>query len=449
MKRFASSRPPPTMGKQILDYLNHLFIDGFLSPMSYVKQLLATVFLFIIIFLYFITAFIVNFLQLINFLLLESVLPNLRRVINNHLQDIVLSSLIYLFEWQCDIRFTVAFDSPSTARTFGRDQAALLVVNHSFQLDVLFFWFCSQMFGHLGSVKGFTKKSLRWMPISGWLFFFNDSIFLERDNWEHDQHVIQTGMDKLRTYTNPFLLIIAPEGTRFTEEKYQNAVKYTREHGNIPSMFKHHLLPRIKGFAATVEKIRQTTNKRYEIYNMELISSRVDNDSVFEPTLSNFIRGRSFCVDCYIEKIKPEDLPPANQQNVTETDYSESLYRIFARKDEIKEYYRIHGKVPQSVKVQRRQSFGRTFKFFFYDVLLSGSLIWTTLRYAHQSDSIILKISVWTIIVAVYGAIYVAFRMMKVSNYGTEDLNDGSGSSSDDKDAVVDLKQEKSDEKKE
>jgi len=98
------------------------------------------------------------------------------------------------------------------------------------------------MTGHLGGAKGFAKAALRRMPIVGRLFVYSDTIFLQRQ-WDEDRDAIERGLDVLQSYTVPYLLILAPEGTRYTEEKYQNSLKYVKEH-KIGYEPKYHLLPR-------------------------------------------------------------------------------------------------------------------------------------------------------------------------------------------------------------
>jgi len=55
------------------------------------------------------------------------------------------------------------------------------------------------------------------------------------------------------------------EGTRFTPTKHAASVKFASERGIVP--LKHHLIPRTKGFTASLPHLRE---KCPALYNIQL-----------------------------------------------------------------------------------------------------------------------------------------------------------------------------------
>lgn len=79
-------------------------------------------------------------------------------------------------------------------------------------------------------------------------------VFLSR-NWDKDKVAIaQTFRHLKEDPTTPFWLLSHPEGTRFSPKKLEECNNFAREHGH-PEL-KHCLLPRTKGFVATVNGLR-------------------------------------------------------------------------------------------------------------------------------------------------------------------------------------------------
>ena len=66
------------------------------------------------------------------------------------------------------------------------------------------------------------------------------------------------GLDQLFNYQDKILLLFFPEGTRFTEKKYETSMKYASDKGL--QTYKYHLLPRIKGFAYTIRHMKKKRN---------------------------------------------------------------------------------------------------------------------------------------------------------------------------------------------
>ena len=239
------------------------------------RKLLKILFLSVVAFLSFITSLLANFLQLVNYLLFHHTYPNIGRYINRHLQDIILSrkcclnsinnfdfdcmkfcfglEVTTILEWHCGVRFRVFYANKETKDLFGTEHS-LVIGNHCFQIDAMFYWLSCQVTRTLGNAKAYAKSDLRWMPILGWVFYFGEFIFLKR-NWKEDQKNIGPSLSRLMEHPYPIVLLILPEGTRFTPEKYLAGKAFAKEH-NIPFNIKHHLLPRVKGFTNSLRYLQ-------------------------------------------------------------------------------------------------------------------------------------------------------------------------------------------------
>lgn len=113
-------------------------------------------------------------------------------------------------------------------------------------------------------------------------------------------------------------MLLFPEGTRFTDKKHKASLDFAKEK-NLPEL-KYHLLPRTKGFIASLPSMR---GKVPAIYDCELAFKTSDPVS---PTMTNLLFGRPVTAHMYFKRIPLEDLP-------TETAEQEKFLRdMFIRK---------------------------------------------------------------------------------------------------------------------
>ncbi|ESO92252.1 hypothetical protein LOTGIDRAFT_121393 [Lottia gigantea] len=196
----------------------------------------------------------------------------------------------------------------------------LVVMNHKYDIDWLMTWILAERFGMLGNCKIYGKEMLKYVPLIGWAWYFNESIFLKRD-WESDKKTIEADLKKLTDYPDGFWCLLFPEGTRFTEEKYQSSLEVSRSRG-YPDM-KHHLLPRPKGFILSVQNMK---GKFPAILDLTLAFPK-DGP---KPTLMNVIQGKSITAHLKVRRIPLDSVP-------VETDEACSVWLrdLFQQKDKI------------------------------------------------------------------------------------------------------------------
>jgi len=139
---------------------------------------------------------------------------------------------------------------------------ALLLPNHQSMADVMvllcFAWRC----GRLGDLKFFVKDGVKWFPGFGWGMWLIDCIFVKRD-WERDRSAVHRLFEKYKREQIPLFLVTFLEGTRRTPDKQARAQSFARERGlPVPT---HTLVPRTKGFVATVAGLRDHLDAVYDI----------------------------------------------------------------------------------------------------------------------------------------------------------------------------------------
>jgi lysophosphatidic acid acyltransferase/lysophosphatidylinositol acyltransferase len=161
------------------------------------------------------------------------------------------------------------------------------------------------------------------------------NIFVKR-NWQKDEKNIQKMFEELKTYRYPIWLISYPEGSRVTPKKIEMSQQFAKER-NLP-LLNTVLIPRTKGFVATVNALRNTHIKYvYDltIYYEPVIPTVYDifahklNDTKLiihikryeistlpsdESKLSQWLYERFQEKDKLIERLKKGDIPPQNNE---------------------------------------------------------------------------------------------------------------------------------------
>ncbi|MGC4122951.1 MAG: lysophospholipid acyltransferase family protein [Myxococcales bacterium] len=204
-----------------------------------------------------------------------------------------------------------------------RDENAIVVCNHQEMADIPYLLAWARLKGRLGDVKWFAKKSLQYVPGVGWGMWFLDCPFLDRD-WSKDRRSIERTFGALVGEKLPVWLVSFPEGTRQTADNRAASRRYAEEHGIPP--FEHLLLPRTKGFCATVQGLRSHVGAVYDL-------TLAFEEGV--PTLWQFMKGYARQAHLHVRRFPVRDLPEGDEA------LSEWLMLRFREKDELLgRYYR-------------------------------------------------------------------------------------------------------------
>lgn len=192
----------------------------------------------------------------------------------------------------------------------------------------LYGWMVGDRAGILGNCRVYVKKVIQYVPVIGWAWCFSDTLFLARD-WAKDQAVLDERLGALLDYPDPVWILLFPEGTRFTKDKYLASKKFA-DSRNLP-VLKHHLVPRTKGFSYTISHLDPA--KITWVYDVTL-----GCDTAIAPTLTNVLMGHSTSAHMYIRRYRLADIPKDDEGS------SQWLSNLYIEKDQLLESFHTTGK---------------------------------------------------------------------------------------------------------
>ena len=166
-------------------------------------------------------------------------------------------------------------------------ESALVISNHRSFLDFAMIHAVSEKRGMLGNCRYFVKDSVKYWPFFGWGMYLAGFIFLKR-NWERDQRNISATFKALTTHNLPVHLISFLEGHRFSAEKLKQSHQYAAK-SSLP-LFENTLLPRTKGFIASVRGLRHSHINH--VYDLTLAFFHRRRGFGATPSLFDFLFGR-------------------------------------------------------------------------------------------------------------------------------------------------------------
>lgn len=199
--------------------------------------------------------FIVNPLQMLS-VLVYPFSPSAFRAVNRA----CASSVWGIWVWMAYVqnRITVRI----TGDALPQQENALLICNHQTIADVMVLMCLGSRCGRLPDMKWFVKHIIKYVPGPGWGMHFLDCIFVKRD-WARDQHAIASLFGKYAENRIPVFVVSFLEGTRRTDEKMRRSQTFAADNGlYVPQRT---LVPRTKGFVATVTGLRDHLDAVYDV----------------------------------------------------------------------------------------------------------------------------------------------------------------------------------------
>lgn len=196
------------------------------------------------------------------------------------------------------------------------DENAVVIANHQSMADVQALFLLARKARRLGDLKWFVKSSLKYVPGVGWGMAFLDCLFVKRD-WTADRQRIDRVFSRVISGRVPLWLISFSEGTRLSADKLARARHFAAEHAlAVP---RHVLLPRAKGFVASVTGLRGHVAAVYDV-----TIGYVDG----LPTLWQWAKGEMREVHLHVRRYAVHELP-ASQEGLADW-----LRERFVEKDE-------------------------------------------------------------------------------------------------------------------
>jgi len=211
------------------------------------------------------------------------------------------------------------------------EEDAIIISNHRWIIDWLMIMTLAMRKGRLGGCKLFAKDSIRWIPGIGWGIWILDYIFLKRD-WTKDSASIQRTFSNLKSRGLPFWLASHVEGTRLTPSKLKKSQDWAKKN-NLP-ILNNVLLPRSKGFAATLEALGDGTAP--VVYDLTIVYE----DGRRSPTMASLALRRGGRCNVHVRRYLVKDIPkdPAAVEKW--------LLERWVEKDALIDYFLKHGNFP-------------------------------------------------------------------------------------------------------
>jgi 1-acyl-sn-glycerol-3-phosphate acyltransferase len=202
---------------------------------------------------------------------------------------------------------------------------SVVISNHQEMPDItVLMWFAKSK-DRLGDLKWFVKDVIKYVPGIGWGMLFIDCPFIKRD-WASDKEYIKKVFQRILNGRIPLWLVTFAEGTRITPGKLKQSRDFAEKNGLFVP--RHVLIPRTKGFVATVSEMRQHLDAVYDVTIGYI-------DGV--PTLWQWIKGYVREVNLHVRRYPIESMPSG------ETELSDWLMERFKQKDELLEGYYAKG----------------------------------------------------------------------------------------------------------
>jgi len=139
---------------------------------------------------------------------------------------------------------------------------AIVILNHQEMADITVIFSFARAKERVGDLKWFVKDVLKYVPGIGWGMLFLDCPFVKRD-WTADRDYIHGVFENILKNDVPLWLMTFAEGTRVRPEKIVRSQEYAEKQG-LPRL-KHVLIPRTKGFVASVQSLRGHVDAVYDL----------------------------------------------------------------------------------------------------------------------------------------------------------------------------------------
>ncbi len=218
------------------------------------------------------------------------------------------------------------------------DKVDIVTSNHVNSFDFAIYLSIIRQFSNK-DIYIICRNNLVYIPIFGFYFNFDNFIKINK-NIELDVDIFKNELSKI----NSGIIVIMPEGTRFTEEKYKNSQEYSSK--NNLHIFKNLLFPKMKGLHAICNilnennKLGNIIDLTIKVDKMFLKKSYVDDmilnelgdtSVVINNYKMNHINNYNLFKNFFINKwiIKDNILDNMNKYNYKDLKSTMPLYKIF------------------------------------------------------------------------------------------------------------------------
>jgi lysophosphatidic acid acyltransferase/lysophosphatidylinositol acyltransferase len=262
-------------------------------------------------------------------LLLGSYLFNKNEFISNNVKDISMNLLPYLYTYGFDskILYEGSYNS--------NNKIDIMISNHIHTIDFCIYLSILRLFDDRPIYFMF-RKNLVLIPGGGFLLDSGKDIKMNR-KIEEDYDNINDRINQIKEG----IIVIMPEGTRYTPDKLKLAQKYSRE--NNLTVFNNILYPKMKGLYI-ISNILKKNNKLGKIIDFTIQVEKINKIQAHMDVLLTKDFGRTYSIinsydipnnvvddydefkEWFISSIwKKKDLLLENIQNTEEHNYTELI----------------------------------------------------------------------------------------------------------------------------
>lgn len=345
---------------------------------------------------------VVNAFQLLALVLVYPLSLRGYRQCNAVLLEAFWSQLVWLVDWWGGLEVRIYTDNKETWDSIGREHA-LVICNHRSDVDWVVGWVMAQRKGCLGGTRAVMKKSVQYLPVIGWSMWMGEYIFLSR-NWSKDRAVIERGLKRLRGFPGALWVALFVEGTRFTPQKLKAAQEFAASAGlPVP---RNTLVPRTKGFVATVDSIRSFVPV---IYDMTV---KVPEGGP-EPTFLSLVQRKKSVIHIHVRRVFMTDLPK------DEAGIADWCKQAFVEKDEMLEAHKKSATFGEELYIPAKRSLIPLFVTLGWTLLLVLAAAFGIRRAVLANAITWNTVSVVAVLLVVVGGIIQWFLMFTQSKHST------------------------------
>lgn len=109
--------------------------------------------------------------------------------------------MVFIADWWSNSKLYIYCDEDVRKKYLGNEHA-LLLMNHTYDVDWLIGWMLCEKVGVLGNCKAYAKKVIQYIPVIGWSWKFGEFVFLER-SFEKDKETIGRQINEIFDYPDP------------------------------------------------------------------------------------------------------------------------------------------------------------------------------------------------------------------------------------------------------
>ncbi|KAG4090181.1 hypothetical protein H8356DRAFT_1005809 [Neocallimastix lanati (nom. inval.)] len=192
------------------------------------------------------------------------------------------------------------------------DESAIVLPNHRSYVDFYLVHSVGLRKKQLPNLKYFLKDSLKFLPAFGWGMYFMKMIFVKRD-WTSDKKKIEETFAQIKSLKNNYWIVCYLEGSRITPEKIKACQEFSKKKGY--PVLDNVLIPRTKGFIATIHSFRDTKVKY--VYDLTLVYGHEKRGYGVYPSIPRIFMGRidtGYRFHVHIKRIPISSIPEDDEE---------------------------------------------------------------------------------------------------------------------------------------